>query len=99
MNEFDCAWKDENKLLACNEAYEAVLFNAVEKFYIGDDAREVSERDDTEIVRENKSLMQAALTAFTSVSGKESCLYFMPVASQMIISIIKKKSSATTLIY
>ena len=42
-----------------NEAYEAVVFNAVEKFYIGDDAREVSERDDTEIVRENKSLMQA----------------------------------------
>ena len=81
MNEFEklCLEKDENKLLACNEAYEAVLFNAVEKFYIGDDAREVSERDDTEIVRENKSLMQAALTAFASVSGKESWqLYFVP---------------------
>ena len=95
MNEFEklCLEKDENKLLACNEAYEAVVFNAVEKFYTGDEAREVSERDDAEVVRENKSLMQAALTAFASCfwKGRVGSSILYPVASQMIISIIKKK--------
>ena len=82
MNEFEklCLEKDENKLLACNEAYEAVLFNAVEKFYIGDDAREVSERDDTEIVRE-KQIIDASgshRVCFLFLERESWQLYFVP---------------------
>lgn len=88
-----CLESDEHKLQACNEAYEAVLFNAVEKFFVGKEAMEVSERDENEIKKENKSLMIASLTAFSSCFWKgrvgNSILY--PIASQMIISIIKKE--------
>jgi armadillo repeat-containing protein 6 len=95
MKEFEalCSESEENKLQACNEAYEAILFNAVEKFFISKEAMEVSERDEDEIKTENKSIMIASLNAFSSCFWKgrvgNSILY--PIASQMIISIVKKE--------
>ena len=94
-----CKEADENKLLACTSAYEVVIFNVLEKFYVPEEAIEVSERDAENIKSENVALMKAVLKAFASCfwKGRAGPPILYPVASQLIASVVKKPAFSADL--